>query len=321
MKIGIIGTGAVGGYYGGLLARSGFDVHFLLHSDYEHVRQYGLMVESKNGDFAIDAVNAYQRAEDMPACDVAIVALKTTQNGLLAHILPKMTKKRGIVVLLQNGLDVEKDVADMMPKSTVVGGLCFLCSHKAGPGFIRHLDYGSVRLGQYRSGYEAAGVTRELKLIADVFSKAGVSVVVAEDLGKARWEKLVWNMGFNGLTVVLNATTDMLMNSTATVALVKTIMMEVIGAARACGFQIPDEFADKMMTATRRMIDYSPSMKLDFAAGRPLEIDEIYWRPIEAAQRAGYSMAITRVLAYQLEFLNERLKQQALSCDEPAHLP
>ena len=114
MRIGIIGIGAVGGYYGALLVKNGLDVHFLLNTDFEHVRDNGLLIESKDGDFAIDNVNAYSRSRDMPKCDVIIVALKTIHNDLLKSILPDTIKENGIIVVLQNGLNNEKDIAEII---------------------------------------------------------------------------------------------------------------------------------------------------------------------------------------------------------------
>ena len=306
MKIGIIGTGAVGGYYGALLAKSGFDVHFLLHSDYGHVRENGLFIDSINGDFTLHPVSAYAASADMPHCDILIVALKTTHNHLLKQILPDTLKPDGIIVVLQNGYGIEADLQEIMPSATIIGGLCFLCSNKVGPGHIRHLDYGSIRIGQHGHHGRPAGATEKLKTIADMFAKAAIPVDVAEDLGKARWEKLVWNMGFNGTTVVLNATTDAIMQDTSARRLVREIMLEVIAGARACGYDIDEQFSEKMLHATEKMVDYSPSMKLDYANGRKLEIENIYWRPIRAAETQGFDMRQSRTLAYQLDFLDHK---------------
>lgn len=304
MRIGIIGTGAVGGYYGALLVKNGLDVHFLLNSDFEHVRDNGLLIESKDGDFAIDIVNAYSRSRDMPKCDVIIVALKTIHNDLLKSILPDTIKENGIIVVLQNGLNIEKDIAKIIPSAIVIGGLCFLCSNKIGPGHIRHQDYGSIRLGQYQKNDMAAGVTNELKTIAAVFSQAGIPIHLAENLGRARWEKLVWNMGFNGPAVILDATTDLIVKNQSSCSMVNEIMLEVIQAARICGYDINDAFSEIMLNATKKMVNYSPSMKHDYNAGRPLEIENIYWRPIRAAEKKGYDMKKSRILAYQLDFID-----------------
>lgn len=310
MKVGIVGAGAVGGYFGGLLVRSGFDVHFLLNSDFDHVNVNGLVVESKNGNFILESVNAYSCSIDMPECDVVIVALKTTQNYLLKSILPDILKKDGIVVALQNGLGVEKEIAGIVPFAMVMGGLCFLCSAKVGPGHIRHLDYGSIRLGQYVNDKQAGGLTTALETIARIFTQAKIPVQLAENLDRARWEKLVWNMGFNGPSVILDATTDRIIGDISSRRMVTEIMREVIHGARACGCDIDDSFAEKMLNVTQQMVNFSPSMKFDFQARRPLEIEHIYWRPIHAAGKKGVDMQKSRVLAYQLEYLDRNNRSE-----------
>src|SRR5262245_60049260 len=111
----ILGTGAVGGYYGGLLQKAGLDVHFLVRSDYGHIKAHGLRVDSPEGNFHLNKVSAYPDPESMPTCDVAVVAWKTTENEALARTLPKVLKPGGIVLVLQNGLDPERDAAAVVP--------------------------------------------------------------------------------------------------------------------------------------------------------------------------------------------------------------
>ena len=231
----IVGTGAVGGYYGALLQRAGFDVHFLLHSDYDHVRQHGLTIESIHGDFHLPEVNAYKDPADMPRCDTVLVALKTTANEALPSILPHLIKDDGIVLSLQNGLGSEAEIAAVTGADRVLGGLCFLCSNKIGPGHIRHLDYGLVTLGEYRSDGAAAGITPRLKVLGAQLRTAGIQIRLEEDLALARWKKLVWNIPFNGLAVVRNVTTDRLGQERQTRALVETMMHEVADASAAWG--------------------------------------------------------------------------------------
>lgn len=190
MKYAVIGTGAIGGYYGGLLAKNDKDVHFLLHSDYQHVKKHGLRVDSIKGNFTV-AVNAYAKPEDMPLCDVAIVALKTTHNHLLKELLPKVVKANGIVVVLQNGFGVEQVAADILPKASIIGGLCFIGSTKIGPGHIEHSGFGMVNLGHYLADGSAGGMTNELKLVAEDFIASGIDAKAIENLSYLRWQKLV----------------------------------------------------------------------------------------------------------------------------------
>ena len=104
---GVIGVGAIGGFYGAKLAHSGQKVHFLMHSDYQYVKDNGLQVDSCDGSFHIDHPHVYQSATDMPQCDVVLVGLKTTNNHLLPELLTPLLKPSTLVVLIQNGIGVE----------------------------------------------------------------------------------------------------------------------------------------------------------------------------------------------------------------------
>ncbi|MEX0741298.1 MAG: 2-dehydropantoate 2-reductase N-terminal domain-containing protein, partial [Phycisphaeraceae bacterium] len=178
----IIGTGALGGYYGARLHHAGNPVGFLLRSDYQHVREHGLKVDSKHGDFSIAQPRIYASPAEIEPADVAVVSLKTTHNHLLPEILPHAVKSGGSVLVMQNGLNVEADVAAVLPDVPIVSGLAFLCSNKIGPGHIRHLDYGQVRLGQWSAEGEAMGVTQLVRDIAADFQRAGLRVELEDDL-------------------------------------------------------------------------------------------------------------------------------------------
>lgn len=283
----ILGTGALGGYYGARLHHAGLDVRFLLHSDYDHVREHGLRVISKHGDFSIAKPRIFRSADEMPRSDVAAVCLKTTQNHLLLSLLPPSVKSDGIVLMMQNGLGIEADAAAILPKHIIVGGLAFLCSNKVGPGHIEHLDYGAVRLGEHRSDDRPSGVTSAMEIVAADFERAGIPVVLEEDLVLARWKKLVWNVPYNGLCVVERTTTDVLMADPRTRALCEALMREVVAIAAAYGRPIRPAFVDKMLDDTEKMAPYKPSMLLDFERRQPLELEAIYRRPLDAAHAAG----------------------------------
>jgi 2-dehydropantoate 2-reductase len=302
----ILGTGALGGFYGARLCRAGVDVHFLLRSDFEHVRDHGLVVESKDGDFTLPDVHAYADASQMPRCDVAMVALKATQNHLLASLLLPVLAEGGVVLLAQNGLGGEDEVARVAPNHTVVAGLCFLCSNKTGPGHIRHLDYGSIRFAQYRPDGGAAGVTDSLRDIAHDFADAGIQVDTADDLLLARWQKLVWNVPMSGLSVVLGTDTRAIMADQHARALAEDIMRDVVAGAKACGRNIDDSFVDKMLAMTLAMAPYRASMKVDFDEHKPMEVEAIYGNPVRVVRRAGGSMPLVETLYRQLKFLDGR---------------
>jgi 2-dehydropantoate 2-reductase len=302
----ILGTGAVGGYYGACLQRAGLEVHFLLHSDYEQVYQQGLVIESPTGDFTLPYVNAYSDVGKMPQCDVVVVALKSTQNHLLPQLLPAVVKESGVVVLLQNGLGVEEEVARIVGSQRVIGGLCFICSNKVGPGHIRHLDYGEIKLGEYTPDYRPGEITERMRQIAGDFESAGISVKLVADLLLARWQKLVWNIPYNGLSVVLDARTDQLIANPDIRLLIEQLMHEVVAGAAATGRMIPNSFVPKMLDHTEKMTPYLTSMKIDYDQRRSLEVEAIFGNPLRTALANGTDLPKIAMLYQQLKFLATR---------------
>lgn len=308
----IVGTGALGGYYGACLQQAGLDVHFLLNRDYEYVRQQGLVVKSVNGDFALPQVQAYQDTQNMPAVDVVVVALKTTQNHLLPKLLPPLLKLETTVVLLQNGLEIEADVAKIVGSRSVISGLCFICSNKIGPGTVHHLDYGTIMFGQYSPQNLPCGMTEQLSAIASDFKVADIPVQLTADLYLARWRKLVWNIPFNGLSVVLDASTSDMMADADARKLAQHLMEEVVLAANACGDvlspdanrHLPPTLVAEMLDHTAKMKPYRTSMKIDFDEKRPLEIEAIFGNPLKAAASVGVSVPRIAMLYRQLQFLD-----------------
>ena len=300
MRYGIIGVGAIGGYYGSKLAHSGLEVHFLSHSDYQVVKECGMQVDSCDGSFHLHPVNVYQNSADMPKCDVVIVGLKTTNEHLLPELLPPLLHDHTAVVLIQNGIGVEADVQQMFPEVQLIAGLAFICSAKTEPGRVNHQCYGSINLGNYSCRDE-----RLFQAILNDFLAAGIQAA-SVPYEEARWKKAVWNMPFNGMTVALNTQTDLLLKNPSTRQLIRDQMMEVIGAARHLGVTGLDEiFADKMIQMTDEMTPYSPSMKLDYDFHRPMEIKYIYSRPIQIARDAGFPMPKLEMLEAELHFLSK----------------
>ncbi len=313
LRYAIIGTGAIGGYYGARLQQAGCDVHFLLRSDYEYVREHGLIIASVDGDFALPNVNAYSDPADMPPADVVIVALKTTQNRRLSELLPKINP--GVAVLLfQNGIGVESEVSQILGESasTVLGGLCFICANKVAPGRVRHLAYGRVLIGAHDSQGQLCAPTPLIKNIVADLTRANIEAEATEDLPLARWRKLVWNVPYNGLSVVLNATTDEMMADDGVRSLITTLMQEVITIANAWGEyaspstdrSIPKGWAEQMLAQTESMQPYRTSMKIDYDEKRPLEIDAILGNPLRIAQKLNLPVPSMTMLYQQLCFLS-----------------
>ena len=307
--IAIIGSGAIGAFYGARLLKAGHEVHFLFHSDYEHVRTHGLRVDSVDGDMFFPQVSAYARPEDMPKCDLVLVATKTTTNGLLEKLLRPVCGPDSSVVLMQNGLNAERSVAGLGLGATVLGCLCFVCCNKIGPGHVAHLEYGKVLLGHYRPDEQPAGLTPELEQAALAFESAGLAVEKSPDLILARWRKLFWNIAFNGPCAILGATTDRIVGCPATRQLAQALMAEVRAGAQAVGRDIPESYIEDILVFTDKMAPYKPSMMLDAEHARPLEVEAIYGEPLRTARDFGVELPCVRTIYQQLVFLDQHLRE------------
>ncbi len=303
-----IGAGGVGGYYGMALARAGHPVAWLVRSGAAGIRRRGFEVETRGTTWRLDSPAVFDDPRELPAADVVAVTIKTTGNDGLLRILPAILRKPGVpLVMMQNGLGPEETAAAAAPGHPIFGGLCFLCSIRLAPGRIRHLDYGKVTFAAHDPTGRPAGLPAAMRGIAEDFAATGIETELLPDLVEARWRKLMWNIPFSGLCVVLGTDTRTLVQTPATRTLAADLMSEVRAGARALGRDIPPSFADHMFELTDRMTPYAPSMKLDHEAGRPMEIEAIYERPAAVARAAGTPMSRVETLARMLRFLEGRL--------------
>ena len=318
MKIAIVGPGALGSYYGAKLCRDGQEVHFLLRADFDRVRRRGVLIRSPEGDFRARPRCA-RAPEDIGVADLVLIGLKTTANDQFPRLLPPLVGPRTAVCTLQNGLGNEEQLAALFPAEQILGGLCFVCLNRVEPGVIQHLDHGRVVLGEFRRWPEPR--TQDL---AARFRHAGIPCKVTDDLARAHWEKLVWNIPFNGLGVASRAgldavlagrvdpaapprpclTTDQLLADDRWLALVRELMLETIHAARALGLAVAEAEADTHIARTRTMGAYRASTLIDFERGQPLELESLFLEPLRQARRAGVATPRLESLCGVLRALN-----------------
>lgn len=298
-RIAVVGSGAIGLYYGGRLAAAGEDVHFLMRSDYEGIRKNGLTVESVHGDFRLPQVQAYRDSRDIGPADLVIVTWKATANPLLTSVLPPLLHDGTQVLTLQNGLGNCEAIERICGAERVIGGLCFVCINRIQPGLIRHSAGGRVSIGDWSQG--PAGRSKE---ITRRFKAAGIHASAVDNLVAAQWEKLIWNIPFNGLSVAEGGvTTDVLLANPQTEAEIRALMLEVIATAQALGLPLREELADQNIERTRPMGPYRTSSMIDFTEGRDVEVEPIWAEPLQRAKAAGLQMP-------HLEQLLERIRQR-----------
>jgi 2-dehydropantoate 2-reductase len=282
-RLAVVGSGAIGCYYGTKLAHSGCDVHFLMRGDVSEIRQLGLRIRSKDGNVRLPKVKHSASTAEIGPADLVLIAVKATSNADLLDLIPPLLGDKTMLLTLQNGLGNEEFLAENFGAERVLGGLCFVCLNRVSRGLIEEYGHGHLTIGEFKGG--PLPRTHE---VAGLFERSGVVCRVLENLTLERWRKLVWNIPFNGLTIAAGGIdTAAILADEHLRALTVTLMDEVIAAANACGYPLPARAALEQIKRTESMGAYKPSTLIDFEAGRPLELEPIWGEPLRRARAAG----------------------------------
>src|SRR5690625_1634520 len=297
MKIVIIGSGAIGSYYGARLAQSGQEVHFLIRSDLETVQKNGLRIEEEGKEtFLLKPVKAHASTSEIGPCDLVIIALKTTANPALLDLVPPLLKEDTMLLTLQNGLGNEDFLAKQFGADRILGGLCFICANRLAPGVVKSFFPGYMVIGEL--GKSPQNRTLEL---AEVWMNAGVDCRLADSLQEARWRKLCWNIPFNGLSIAAGGIdTESLLAKEGMPELIMGLMREIQSIAEAAGIEIEDSFLQKQIDITYAMGPYQPSSLIDFRLGKEVEVESIWGEPVRESKKLGISAPRIEMLYHLL---------------------
>lgn len=301
-KVAVVGSGAIGSYYGGKLASIGEDVHFLMRSDLEAVRERGILLRSGEDELHLPQVQAAATTAEIGPSDLVLIALKTTSNDSLGDLIPPLLHDGTVLLTLQNGLGAEELLAAQFGAERVMGALCFVCLNRVAPGVIEHYGHGTLSIGEM-----SGSACDRTHAIAAAFAASGIEAKVVDDLAGERWRKLVWNIPFNGLSIAAGGITvaDILADEDLT-KLTRGLMNEVIVAATALGHPITPDYADFQIERSRPMGSYKPSSLIDWLAGQAVEVDAIWAEPLRRAEAAGVSTPRLAMLHALLRSLTRR---------------
>jgi 2-dehydropantoate 2-reductase len=288
-SIAVIGAGAVGCYYGARLAAAGHDVRFLMRRDLDAVRRDGLEILSVDGDFHLAPVAAFAAPEEIGPVEWVICSLKTTSLEAARELIAPCIGAGTRIVALMNGLGIEQRIAEWFGAERVFGAMAFVCINRGEPGVVHHLRYGRLSIGHLLDDPD------EAEALADLLRSADLDVVVAPNLRWARWDKLCWNIPFNGLSVAAGGigteaiTSDPLLRDLATRAMrdVVAVGNADLAAAGSDARLDAEEVVCRMFGLTDTMGDYRTSMVLDYVAQRPLEVETILGEPVRRAAALG----------------------------------
>jgi 2-dehydropantoate 2-reductase len=297
MKIAIVGTGALGGWYAALLAEAGHEVHCLARSDHEVIRKDGLTIRNKGVERVVRVASASPDAKSIGPCDLVVVTIKSTSNQALPALLTPLLGPATIVLTLQNGMGNVEALSPLLPTERIVAGLCFVCINRLAPAVIETTLAGYVRMAA------AVGTTNPaVARCVDVFAGAGVDCQAEGSLEAVLWKKLCWNIPFNGLSIAGGSlTTDLILADPALNERAYLLMKEVQAAAVARGHGFEDTHIQRQFAVTVGMGPYRPSSLIDFVEGREVEVEGIWGEPCRRGMAAGVPMPATARLIAEIK--------------------
>lgn len=297
MRIAIVGTGALGGWYAGLLAEAGHEVHCLARSDHAAISRDGLALREKGTRRVVRVASATPDAAAIGRCDLVVVTLKSTANDALPRLLGPLLGPATLVVTLQNGMGNVEALARSLPAERIVAGLCFVCINRLGPAVIDTTLAGYVRMAAAQGPSNPA-----VERCVATFAAAGVDCLAEASLESVLWKKLCWNIPFNGLAIAAGGlTTDLILADPALNERAYRLMKEVQAAAVARGHGFEDAHIKRQFVVTMGMGPYRPSSLIDFQAGREVEVDGIWGEPLRRGLAAGVPMPETQRLVADIK--------------------
>ena len=273
MKIAIMGTGGVGGYYGGLLAKAGRDVTFIARGAHlQAIRKKGLQVKSVHGDFQVSKAKATDKPADVGPVDLIIFATKTYQTDEAANAIKPMVGKDTVVVPLQNGVDAADRIGQVVGMDHVLGGATWLSAAIEAPGVIgQYSEFRRIALGEF-----GGKTTPRLTAIHDALKETGATVEISDNILKVLWTKFVFISSVSAMGSLTRVTFGEYRGVPEARAVLGEAIGEVAAVARTRGVKLDADILAK----TQAFIDSSapgikPSMQRDVEAGKPSELESL----------------------------------------------
>ena len=290
----LVGPGAIGLYYGGLLLKSGVALHVLARSDYDALSADGIvirMIDPRSGDLGaehrVDPASVETDASVIGHVDCVVIAAKATVNASLVSSLQALVEPgRTVLLTLQNGMGNAESLAKHFPQNPVLSGLCFVCVNRTAAGVVENYLPGRVEIGSLDERWPEHAMD-----VVRAFSQAGVKSAQSASLEASLWRKLCWNVPFNGLAIAGGGiTTDKILASAEMTVRARRLMKELQAVAKQRGHEIQDSFLQGQFDVTEKMGAYRPSSLIDYQEGRAVEVEAIWGEPLRRGQTQGVAM-------------------------------
>jgi len=286
MRIAILGTGGVGGYFGGRLAQTGADVVFIARGEHlQAMRQHGLKIDSIKGDFVVHPIQATDDPGEIDPVDVVLVGVKAWQVSEAVQAIRPLVGPETFVVPLLNGVEAPTQLAEILGIEHVVGGLCGCISFIAGPGHIRHVGADPfIHFGELDNR-----PSERVESLRRAFAQAtGVTVEIPPDIQVAMWRKFLMLASWSGIGSITRAPLGTFLGLPGTRQMLQGVMQEVFSVAHARDIALPKDVVGK----TLAFMDSLPpsataSMQRDIMEGRPSELEAQTGAAVRLGQAVG----------------------------------
>lgn len=307
MRIVIFGTGGVGGFFGGRLARAGEDVTFIARGEHlRAIKANGLKVDSPDGDFVIKPAKATDDVNEVGETDLVILGVKAWQVPEAARAIKPLVGSNTTVLPLQNGVDAVPQLIDEFDSKNVAGGLCRIVSFVVEPGHIRHAGFApTIIIGELDNSR-----TERIVKIEEVFKHAGLDTTIAADIQVALWTKFLFIASFSGVGALANAPAGVVRSDPARRAQMLSAMEEIYRLAHARGVKLPSDSVDKVMAAVDGLPDdATSSMQRDIAAGKPSELESQNGAVVRMARESKIEVPTHSLIYTALRHVEEGKRQ------------
>lgn len=299
MKIAVIGAGAMGSLFGGLLAESGAEVWLfdIRTEQIAAINQNGLNIE-KDGHFRRVHIKATTDPDLIEKADLAIVFVKSPQTRPAADIAGKLVGSEGLVLTLQNGMGNADIIAETVARDRIVAGTTSHGATLLAPGRIRHAGTGATIIGMW-AGKNLGHADR----VARVMTRAGIETEVVQNVQSVIWNKLLINVGINAVTALTAIKNGQILDLEITRNLSRAAVEEAMSVARAQGIQVDEDAVEHVFQVAKATGANRSSMGQDVDNKRLTEIDAINGAVVRIAEKLGLKVPVNLTLTALVETL------------------
>ena len=299
MKIAVIGTGGVGGYFGGRLSEAGNEVWFVARGRHlEEIRRCGLKVKSRLGDILVKPANVTDSTKDIGPVDLVIIAVKLWDTDAAIEAAKPLLGPNTAVVSLQNGIEAVERLIPAFGKARVLGGSCQIAAVISGPGIILHTG----TMARLTVGELDGKSSARLEALAEACKKAKVDFVASPDIDKAIWQKFVFLSSFSGVTTLMRLPKGPIIADPDTRALLAAALAETVAVARARGVKLADDLVEAQMKFAEGLPDEMKSSMLgDLERGARLELPYLSGTVAKLGASLGVPTPVHRVIFQALK--------------------